>query len=49
MKKVYVEPKLEKMNFNVEENLMSIEPYNAGTDPGWTSSMAMDEESLREC
>ena len=32
MKKVYEKPELEKKNFNVEENLMSIQPYNAGGD-----------------
>lgn len=34
MKKLYGEPKLEKINFNVEENLMSIQPYNAGGNAG---------------
>lgn len=51
MKKVYGEPKLEKINFNVEENLMSIQPYNAGGDAGgWgdeASALAV-EESLSE-
>lgn len=47
MKKVYAEPKLEKINFNVEENLMSIQPYNAGAGAsGWT--LDEDETYARE-
>ncbi|CVI70363.1 hypothetical protein NDGK_01848 [Clostridiales bacterium CHKCI001] len=50
MKKVYGEPKLEKINFNVEDNLMSIQPYNAGGDAGgWgDGSTPTADESLAE-
>ncbi len=52
MKKVYGEPKLEKINFNVEDNLMSIQPYNAGGDAGgWgdgEASTSIADESLAE-
>lgn len=32
MKKIYDEPKLETINFNVEENLMDISPRLGGVD-----------------
>lgn len=34
MKKEYMEPKLEITKFNVEDRIMSIQPYDIGADGG---------------
>lgn len=43
MKKLYDEPKLEIINFNVEENLMNIAPRLGGASGG---GLAPDDEEL---